>query len=252
MSLLPESPWIQYRQIKPQARLRLFCFAHAGGAASLFYNWSESLPAEIEVCPVQLPGREGRLLEAPFSRFSALLDPLAQALYPYLDKPFAFFGHSVGALICFELTRYLRHQSHPLTPVRLCVAGHGAPQLPLSEPPVSHLPNPEFIKELRRLNGTPEDLLSSNEFLRLLLPRLRADFSLAETYTYTPGEPIQCAISAFGGLHDDVPHHEIAAWREQTTGSFTLRFFDGDHFFVQKEQKEILHYLSSDLLIAAT
>ena len=143
--------------------------------------------------------------------------------------PYAFFGHSMGSLISFELVRYLRREGHDPGPVRLFVSGHRAPQLPDPDPPTHHLAEPEFIEELRRLKGTPEEVLQNAELLRLMLPLLRADFALCETYIYRPEKPLTCPITAFGGLQDDeVPRETLAAWHEQTYNSFKLRFFVGE------------------------
>lgn len=248
MSVLPAKSWIQYWQPRPQAKLRLFCFPYAGAGASIFRDWPEGLPAHIEVCPVQLPGRENRLSETPFVELSALIESMGPALVPYMDKPFALWGHSMGALICFELARYLRRAYPDLSPVRLLVSGRRAPQLPASNPPVHHLPDTEFIDVLRGLHGTPEDVLKNDELTRMVLPILRTDFALCETYTYQPEKPLNYSISAFGGLHDDdAPRSLIDGWRQQTTRSFKLRFFVGGHFFIQNERKSVLQAIAQDL-----
>lgn len=229
--------------------MRLFCFPYAGGGASIFRAWSGHLPQDIEVCPVQLPGREDRLLETPFTNLPMLLDALVPAVLPYLDMPYALFGHSMGSLISFELVRYLHRMEYSHMPVCLFVSGHSAPQIPDPDPPTYHLPDSEFIEELRRLEGTSEELLQNTEFLQLLMPLLRADFTLCDTYKYVHGKALNCPISAFGGLQDpDVPQDGISAWRVQTSGLFRLRFFEGDHFFIQKQQATLLHALSQDLL----
>jgi medium-chain acyl-[acyl-carrier-protein] hydrolase len=241
-------PWIQYWQRKSGARIRLFCFPYAGGGVSLFRTWPQSSPPEVEVCPVQLPGRENRLTEVAFSHIHPLIDTLAMALRPYLDMPYAFFGHSMGALISFELARRLRQTEPGLEPVHLFVSGRRAPQLPDPDPPTHDLPEAEFIEELRRLKGTPEDVLQNEELLHLLLPLLRADFALCETYTYDQDKPLGCAISAFSGLQDaEVPRDVIAAWKKQTYSSFRLRLFVGGHFFVDQQQASLLRAISQDL-----
>ncbi len=248
--------WFQYWQRKPQARVRLFCFPYAGGGASIFRTWSEHLPPDIEVCPVQLPGRENRLLEIPFSTMPFLIDALGPALLPYLDMPYAFFGHSMGSLISFEVARYLRRIEYSHLPVSLFVSGHCAPQLPDADPPTYNLPEPAFVEALRSLKGTPEEILQNAEFLQLLLPLLRADFALCETYHYIHGTPLPIPISAFGGLQDPtVPHDGISAWHVQTsqpkkTNNFRLRFFEGEHFFLHKQQVALLQALSEDLIDA--
>ncbi|HXR64805.1 MAG TPA: alpha/beta fold hydrolase [Ktedonobacteraceae bacterium] len=250
MSNPAKTRWLQYWQRSPKARIRLFCFPYAGGSASIFRTWHQHLPQEVEVCPVQLPGREGRLSDRPFSDLHLLIDELVIALSPFLDMPYAFFGHSMGALVSFELTRYLqRVRSHPL-PAHLFVSGRRAPQIPGSDPPTSSRSDADFIEELRRLKGTPELVLQNKELLTLLLPILRADFQLCETYTYRDDDPLRCSITAFGGLYDtEVPSPMIAAWREQTSLAFKHRFFDGDHFFLHKEQKALLTAIAQDIFI---
>jgi medium-chain acyl-[acyl-carrier-protein] hydrolase len=223
--------WIPARKPKPKTRLRLFCFPYAGASASIFRHWSEALPAEVEVCPIQLPGRGTRLTEPPFIQLSPLVDALAQAVAPLLDKPFAFFGHSLGALIGFELARRLRGQ-YGAHPARLLVSALRAPQLPGRGAPIHALPEGEFIAELRRLNGTPMAVLDHKELMEIMLPLLRADFALYEKYEYSPEPPLNCPISAFGGMQDcRVRESDLAAWRVQTNVSFSLRMFPGDHFF---------------------
>jgi len=149
-----EDKWLPYWQRRPHARIRLFCFPYAGGGASIFRTWHERFPSEVEICPVQWPGREGRLAEAPIADLPVLVEKVAVALAPYLDIPYAFLWHSMGALVSFELTRYLRRTDRLALPVHLFVSGRRAPQIPDLDPPTSHLPKPAFIEELRRLKGT--------------------------------------------------------------------------------------------------
>ena len=239
--------WITCRKPIPQARLRVFCFPYAGSGVSIFRAWSDSLPAEVEVCPVQLPGRGTRLMEPPFTRLSPLIQALAQALFPLLDKPFAFFGHSLGALVSFELARQLRRQ-YAVQPVRLFISADRAPQIPNRDPPIHNLPEGEFLVELRRLNGTPREVLEDEELRQIMLPLLRADFAVYETYRYSTEPPLTCPICAFGGLQDHrVSRGDLEAWREQTSVSFSLRMFRGDHFFLNTTQPPLLGALSQEL-----
>jgi len=220
------------------------------GGASLFHTWPDDLPPQIEVCSIQLPGRESRFNEARYCRLPPLIPVLEAALRPYLSKPFAFFGHSLGALVSFELTRYLREQGGPL-PICLLVAGHRAPHLPRKRPPAYPLPAPAFMEELRRLDGVPEEVLENAELMELVLPLLRADFAMAETYEYRPDSPLNCPITAFGGLADpDVNQEELLAWKEQTTGYFTLQMLAGDHFFVHSSRAELLQGLAQAIMQA--
>lgn len=243
--------WVKCSKPNPQARFRLFCFPYAGGGASLFRSWANRLPGEVEVCAVQLPGREDRLTEAAFTSMPPLVEALASALNPYLqDKPYAFFGHSMGAFVSFELARYLRKQHHAHAgPLQLFVSAQRAPQFPDPEPPVHALPDNEFIEELRNLNGTPTEILQNAEVLEITLPLLRADFAICETYRYIPGEPLLCPIFACGGIDDEkIDNEKISGWREQTRGSFMLRMFPGDHFFLHSSQAALLQALSHQLL----
>lgn len=239
--------WIAFHRPNPEARLRLFCFSYAGTGAAIFRTWPEGLPAYVEVCPVEFPGRGTRLMEAPFTRLPGLVAALGQALVPLLDKPFAFFGHSMGALVGFELARHLRRQSG-VQPVRLFVSAARAPQIQSRHRQVHALPEDEFLAELRRLNGTPGEVLEHAELMQIMLPILRADFSVYETYAYSPEPPLNSNIFGFGGLHDHrVSCGDLEAWREQTSASFSLRMFPGDHFFLNTTQSLLLQVLSQEL-----
>ena len=239
--------WVSWSKPNPQASLRLFCFPYAGGAAQTFRTWPDSLPMAFEVCPVELPGRGKRITSAPFTRLQLLVQALAIALLPYLDKPFAFFGHSMGGLVSFELARLLR-KNYGISPVHLFVSGYRAPQVPDPDPPIHALPEPEFLEELRRLNGTPEVVLGNTELMQMLLPALRADFAVIETYAYTPELPLDCPITAFGGLQDrEVRYDDVKVWQEQTNAAFSLHMLPGDHFFLQSAQPLLLQSLSQEL-----
>ena len=242
-----EKAWIMRPRPRPQARIRLFCFPYSGASASIFYQWPESLPSAIEVCAVQLPGRGNRLSEPPITAMPALIDALAPAFQPFLDKPFALFGHSLGAVVAFELARRLR-RDHDVSPHHLIVSGHTAPQIPDRRQPIHSLPDDEFVAEMRKLNGTPDEILQHEELLHLLLPILRADFALSETYVYEPGERLTMPMAAFGGLNDPfITREELDAWRVHTTATFQLRMFPGDHFFLNSHRSVLLHALAREL-----
>lgn len=186
-------------------------------------------------------------MERPFTQLEPLVQHLASPLLPYLDKPFAFFGHSMGGLVSFELTRLLRRE-YGVSPVHLFVSGHRAPQVPDPDLPIHALPESEFLEELRRFNGTPEAVLKNAELMQLLLPTLRADFAVIETYAYTPETPLECPITAYGGLQDrEVSCNELEAWREQTNASFVLQMFPGDHFFLHSSGSLLLQALHQKL-----
>jgi medium-chain acyl-[acyl-carrier-protein] hydrolase len=228
--------------------MRLFCFPYAGGAASVFRDSPYGLPTDVEVCPVHLPGRGTRLTEPPFSRLPLLVEALSEALQPLLDRPFALFGHSLGSLVCFELARQLR-RSYQVCPARLFVSAGRAPQIPNRGRAVHTLPQKEFAEELRRLNGTPDELLDCHELMAIALPSLRADFALYETYGYLPEPPLDCPISSFGGLTDrEVRRDDLEAWREQSSMSFSIRMFPGNHFFLKAIEPLLLSTIADELL----
>jgi len=239
--------WFGYYKPRPVAKIRLFCFPFAGGNALTYRAWVDKLPEWIDVCPVELPGRGSRLREAPFTAIPPLVLALGKALIPFLEKPYAFFGHSMGALISFELARHFRKNQLP-QPVHFFASGHTAPTWPNSHPPIHNLPEYQFIEELRKLNGTPDAVLNNDELMQLLLPVLRADFAMNETYLYSEDRPLDCPISAFGGKDDlDVNRKSLEAWGEQTTGEFSLKILSGDHFFIQSSQQIILHSIEKEL-----
>lgn len=243
-----ESPWFPYNQMSGQETVRLFCFPYGGGNAIVFRQWQLYLPDWIQVFPVQLPGRGIRIQESSFQQLDLLIEELAEAIFPYLDRPFFFFGHSMGALLGFELTRFLRDHKRK-QPVHLFVSGYHAPQLPDPNPPIHHLPQQEFIDEIAKMNGTPEELLTNPEYINIFLPSLRADFQLCETYQYRSGEPLTCPITAFGGKEDPETSVEmLRAWKKQTVSRFELEMFSGDHFFIHSEEKALVERIKGEIL----
>lgn len=239
--------WITRPRPAPRARLRLFCLAHAGGGASAFRGWADVLPSDVEVCPVQPPGRENRIAEPAFDRVEPLVQALADAIDPYLDLPFALFGHSNGALISFELSRLLRQRGRP-GPVHLFASGRRAPDLPAGTGPIHALPEAEFLGELGKLGGLPQALLEHRELLSLLVPTLRADVSIHETYEFREEAPLACPITAYGGVADvKVTRAHLQAWGRHTAGPFVLRMFPGGHFYLFEERDTVLRTLSGDL-----
>lgn len=243
----PTTPWIVSYGSSPHARIRLFCFPYAGGAAHIFRQWPRLLPAGVEVCAVQPPGRGGRLRERPFTSLCELVAAATPPLLPFMDRPFAFYGHSMGALIGYELARLLREEGRP-EPLHLFVSGCRAPQLSDTRDVTYDLPDPEFIEELRRLKGTPAEVLEHEELLRLVLPLLRADFAATQTYRYREGPQLGYPLTAIGGLQDrEVTREHLALWREITTGVFSLHVLPGDHFFVHTSQDMLLEIISGQL-----
>jgi medium-chain acyl-[acyl-carrier-protein] hydrolase len=230
----------------PSADLRLFCFPYAGGNAFAFRSWREEAPPPLDIWPVQLAGRGHRIAESPFRRLSALCGALVEALGPHLDRPFAFFGHSMGALLAFELARHLRREGRP-GPRRLFVSGGRAPRRDRG-PLLHNLSDPALLVELERLNGIPAEVMREPDLMSMFLPILRADLELYETYVYYSEVALECPISAFGGWQDSrVSHEDLAAWQEETRTAFSLRMFAGDHFFLHAARASIVRAIFEDL-----
>jgi medium-chain acyl-[acyl-carrier-protein] hydrolase len=240
------SPLLPGHKFNPRAVLRLFCFPYSGGAAWAYRNWMRTLPPGIDVCAIELPGRGNRLREPPLRRMSLMVEVVGKEIMSLLDRPYAFFGHSMGAIIGFEVARLLRRSGNQRL-THLFVSGHKAPQIPKTEPFTYNLPEPEFVEELQRLNGTPKEVLESPDMMRLMTPLLRADFESIQTYSYKHEPPLDCPITALGGITDPyISRETLEAWREQTTGAFNLRMFPGDHFFLNKEQSSLLRVVAQE------
>ncbi len=240
--------WVTIPRPIANARLRLFCFPYAGGTSQIYRSWYTELPAEVETCTIQLPGHGNRLTEPLINRLTPLLDDLTPSLRPFLDKPFAFFGHSMGALIAFELTRRLRREIGR-EPHHLFVSAHRAPQTRDTSKRTFELPENEFIEELGRLNGTPREVLDHPELLELMIPVLRADFAIAQTHEHVEEPPLGCSLTAFGGVRDmGVTREHLEAWRIDTTGPFNVRMFPGDHFYLHGDRSALLREISRELM----
>jgi medium-chain acyl-[acyl-carrier-protein] hydrolase len=228
------NPWFLIPKPQASAHLRLFCLPYAGGSATVFRAWPDALGQDVETVLVQLPGRGPRYREAPLTRISAAAQQLGDAIQPLLDKPYVLLGHSLGALISFELIRLLRHRGQSL-PLQFFVCARPAPHLANERMPVHALPNDSLVVEVqRRYGGIPPAILADKEMLELFLPILRADLEMLETYHYAPDAPFECGIMAYGGYQDlAVPQAQLAAWAEHTNGAFGQQMFPGNHFFVQ-------------------
>ncbi|WP_217208445.1 thioesterase II family protein [Streptomyces sp. AC550_RSS872] len=230
------------------AQARLFCFPYAGAGATVFRGWGPGLPEGVEALAVQLPGREDRLPDQPVDDLDELLTALAPGLLPFLDRPFAFFGHSMGAIICWELCRRLRGEQG-IEPFRVFVSGCRAPQFHESRTRgTADLSDTELVQELVRLEGTPRELLDNPEFLSFVLPAFRADLSLFTSYVHRPSDPLTCPVTVFGGSADprvDVEH--LKGWADLTTGPCDVQVFEGGHFFLTTQQAGVLEAMSRAL-----
>ncbi|HEY7403808.1 MAG TPA: thioesterase domain-containing protein [Candidatus Angelobacter sp.] len=239
--------WWSVRPAKDAVAIRLFCFPHVGAGPSIFNNWPAAwAPENVELWGVRLPGREQRLSEMPFRRMAPLIDALYEAISPQLSGTYSFYGHSLGSIIAFEMARRIRREGKA-GPACLLVSAHTAPQLGLRRPPLHTLPDNEFKESLRRLAGTPEEVLQDEDLMSIVMQVLRADFEVDETYSYTEEPALECPIAAFGGVDDlDVPRPDLEAWSANTSREFSLHMMEGDHFFVFRSP-DFLARLSQEL-----
>jgi surfactin synthase thioesterase subunit len=247
MPTTTRTPWVIVPAPNAAARLRLLCFPYAGSGPSVFASWPRALPSDVEVCAVQMPGRERRLSEPPITDWDEAVERIVDGLRPWTGRPCALFGHSLGAIVAFEVARHLQRQARSGL-VHLFVSGCRAPHLPFGDAAIHHLADEAFVGELKRLEGTPEALFESPELLELFLPLLRADLRLAETYACREGAPLGVPISAYAGLEDtqDTPAR-VAEWRAHTTSAFLAVTFSGGHFFVKEQRAAVLSQVSREL-----
>jgi medium-chain acyl-[acyl-carrier-protein] hydrolase len=243
----PSTPWQVRWYPAPHAGMRLICLPHAGGGAAAYRAWAASLAPDIEVVAIRLPGREARFRERPFTRLDDLVPPLVADLEPVLDRPYAWFGHSLGALIAFEATRLIRRLRLP-EPRRLIVSGRPAPHLLPRDTPVHRAPTSAFLQRLREMNGTPAEILDDPAAISSLLPTLRADFAVAETYRCRPGPPLEQPISVYGGTTDAfAAADELRAWSRHSVAGCTVRMLEGGHFFLHQFHERLLPLVRADL-----
>lgn len=236
----------------PPPGLPLLCFPYAGGSARIFRPWRDVLPRALSPIPVELPGRGTRISEPLETDHDSLVEGLADAVALLVDGPFAMFGHSMGAVVAFEVARRVRARSG-VEPVHLFASAYRAPHLPNRMKPLYNLPVDAFLRELRKFNGTPEEVLNDSEVMDVMLPILRADFSVTDTYRCSEDRPFSCPITVFGGAWDDtVMMGELAAWRIHTTERALVKLLPGDHFFLNTSfpllGREMVTELSPQLL----
>jgi surfactin synthase thioesterase subunit len=222
--------------------MSLFCFPYAGAGPSVYRGWAEQLrPCGVKVFLIQLPGRESRLREEPMCTMSQVAGAAASAIAPLLTGRYAFYGHSLGAKVAFETAREMRRRSGN-APDHLFVSASIAPHLPWPYPPMHRLPREELLHEVQhRYGGIPEPVLRERDLLDLLLPGLRADLTVLETYSYTSEPPLDSAITAFGGIDDhSVSEASLLAWRVLTRSAFAVQMLPGDHFFLHAERMTLI------------
>ncbi|HSG42928.1 MAG TPA: alpha/beta fold hydrolase [Anaerolineales bacterium] len=232
--------WFIAPQIKPEADTLIFLFPYAGGGPSVFSKWNNELPDNLEAHITHYPGRGSMYNESAIKSLSNLVERLTEAIHPLLDKPFIFFGHSLGGTVAFELARSLRKNGLP-QPNTLFISACGAPQLLNLHSPLHTLPDDEFVTSLKKLNGLPQEVFQNQEMLDLFLPTLRTDFELIETYKYLHDEPLNYPIIVLGGRDDPrVSREQLEGWATQTYARFESKYFEGDHFFINTAREAII------------
>jgi medium-chain acyl-[acyl-carrier-protein] hydrolase len=242
------SPYLaSYAPRTSQISLRLICFPFAGAGTAVFAPWSKLLPPDVEVIGFRLPGRELRALEAPVSRLQDHLEPLRSELISCFDRPVAFFGHSMGALLAFEVAQVLQF-NNGVCPIHLFVSGAKPPSMRGEIPQYEEMTQAELISLLRTYDGTPAEVLDNPELLDIVLPSLRADLVSVRNYSCQWLEPLSCPITAIGGEED--PHvdaKDLADWNSFTRAEFAMQILPGDHFFLKSHCAELISYLRERL-----
>ncbi|HEX8078661.1 MAG TPA: alpha/beta fold hydrolase [Jatrophihabitans sp.] len=242
------SRWLPLHAFPDLGGLPLFCLPHAGGGASAYRAWLGRLPG-VDVLPVQPPGREARLRDAPYEQMAPLAADLAGVITEAAaGRPFAVYGHSLGALVAFETLREIRRRGGE-QPVQLFVSGCVAPHCPIEDgPPVTGMTQPQLVQMLRQLGGTPDWLLADPEVLQMILPAVRADFSVKETYSYQPEPPLDVPVTVLSSTADPrAPHEWQQRWHEQTSAGFALHTLPGGHFAVFERSEVALGHVAGAL-----
>lgn len=246
---MTQQSWVHIIKSNPTAKIRLFCFHYAGGNAYMFNSWANYLSDMIEVYAIQLPGRMNLLDIPAHTRLDDLIPDLLAQVQPYLqNQPYAFLGYSVGGLIAYNLTHALASQNQVL-PEALFIAACRAPTIESRTHILHNLPDEQFIEGLKIYGGTPAEVLTNHDLMHFMLPILRADFSLFETYKrLAVVEPLSCPIYTYGGLQDkQATVEELKFWQKETTKYNSLKLFPGDHFFIKNNQSNFLMALQEDI-----
>ncbi|PWQ99262.1 thioesterase II family protein [Leucothrix arctica] len=238
------SPWFTNYGLPINKSVRIFAFPFSGAGPVVYQRWAKQLEQQgIELLGVQLPGRESRYKEKLIIDLKDLIQELATEIQLLPDKECVFFGHSLGALIAFELCRELRRRGAP-TPKHLVLSAFRSPSMPNPNAELHNLDDKTLIQRMREYGGTPEAILSNPEFMAIFIPVLRADFKLFETYQYTQEPPLNCPITMLCGQDDRIVKPEyIVGWKDQSTLPVKTILFSGGHFFLEPHKQDVLRLL---------
>jgi medium-chain acyl-[acyl-carrier-protein] hydrolase len=238
--------WVPYRRQDPIVQLRVFGFPHAGGNAYFYQAWRKLMPADIDFCPVELPGHGPRMDETPLTNLDSLVATLQVILEPLLMVPFAFFGHSAGACIAFEAARAI-HSADERSAIHLFLSGYPAPVSAMGRRWEHSLSDQDLIAALMRYGGTPAAVIERTELMAAILPALRADLALVENYCPVPGTHVKCPITVFSGAGDTLDSASLQAWNTYTSGTFRVQMFPGGHFYLSEATSEVVDQIINEL-----
>lgn len=240
-------PWFHVPKPNAKARLRLFCLSYAGGSSTTYLPFAEHLPDEVELVAVQLPGRGMRLAESPYTDLTQLVEDLAVQMKQHLNLPYAVLGHSFGSRLGFELVQYFRQQQWPL-PMHFFASGSRAPHYKNTDSPIHQLAQGAFIEKLRSFGGTPDEVLDNEDFMEMLLPMLRADFTMVENHQSEIKRALACDLTILGGQHDGgVPLDLLHDWQLHFDGAVSHAIFDGGHFFIETHKPLVIKAVATKL-----
>jgi len=249
MSIEDDRLWLTRSPLSGDPAVRLFCFPYAGGSSGLFRTWPKSLPPDVEVLSLNMPGRQARIAEPPIRDIRTLVDAFGPVAMRYALVPFVLFGYSLGGLVAFEVARYLSRRS--ISPAALIVAACAAPTASRRTPAISDMPDPQFVAAFREFANLPDDVVDDPHLMRLVLPMLRADVGMAEKYVRADGECLTCRIHTIIGQDDPTtPLAAVTLWKEETLGEVASTTVPGNHGFLHSSPDEVLRVVQRELALA--
>lgn len=225
--------------------MRLFFLPFAGGSKYAYWNFGKHAPASLQCCPVEIPGRGTRVREPLLTDINKVVEDIYRQLKSQLQEPYALYGHSMGAILCYLLTHKLRNAGDPL-PEHLFLTGCEAPAVPV-ERGYYKLPLDAFKNKLREMGGCPEDVLNSEELFGFYEPIIRADFKVVESFTHLPVEPLAIPVTVMIGTEERIAFEDAAKWQDETLSPVEVHHFPGNHFFIFNHEKEIMEIISKNL-----